>query len=138
VGELPPSRTLLLLGQCCKVAVHELDCDCGFADRGCNSLDRPMTGVTGYEDPRLARLEWVGIALERPPAISVTTCQDVGAGDHESVLVATELSFDPLGHGNAADHDEQCICGQLNLLTRRLIGDHESFEPPVANRARDP
>jgi hypothetical protein len=57
VGELPPSRTLLLLRQCCKVAVHELDCDCGFADRGCNSLDRPMTGVTGYENPRLARLE---------------------------------------------------------------------------------
>jgi len=64
----------LLLGQCCKVAVHKLDCDCGFADRGCNSLDRSMTGVTGYEDPRLARLEWVRIALERPPAISVTTC----------------------------------------------------------------
>jgi hypothetical protein len=41
-----------------------------------------MTGVTGYEDPRLARLEWVGIALERPPAISVTTCQDVGAVGH--------------------------------------------------------
>jgi hypothetical protein len=90
VGELPPSRTLLLLGQCCKVAVHELDCDCGFADRGCNSLDRPMTGVAGYEDPRLARLEWVGIALERPPAISVTTCQDVGAGTlyRESLVLA--------------------------------------------------
>ena len=110
--------------------MHELDCDCGFADRGCHSLDRSMTGVTGYEDPGLARLEWVGITLKRPPAISVTTGQDVGAGDHESVLVATEPSFDPLGHGNAADHDEQRICGQLDLLTRRLVGDHESFQSP--------
>src|ERR1700722_10034336 len=133
-----PHEGLLLLGQGGEVLVHELDCDCGFADRGCHSLDRSMTGVTGYEDPGLARLEWVGITLKRPPAISVTTGQDVGAGDHESVLVATEPSFDSLGHGNAADHDEQRICGQLDLLTRRLVGDHESFESSVASCAGDP
>ena len=42
---------LLLLGPCRKVAMHELDRDRGFADRGRDSLDRPITGVTGYEDP---------------------------------------------------------------------------------------
>jgi hypothetical protein len=110
--------------------VNELHGDCGLPDRGRHSFDRAAPSVADNEHSGLTAFEQVRLAIERPPPALHVALQDIGAGDHESVLITSEPSLHPLRDWDPSDHDEEGICAHRTLPAGRFVGNHELLQPP--------
>src|SRR5919107_664538 len=98
-----------------QVPVDELDGHGALPHRRGDPLDRAGPGVAGREHPGDARLQVVGVALERPAPRPPALDQQVGAGDHEPPGVALDDPVEPVGAGGRADEHEQEAGGDLLL-----------------------
>jgi hypothetical protein len=75
-------------------------CDGSFADRTGNSFGRGVANVAGGEHAGAARLEWIGLTLQRPVGTG-----HIAAGQHEAVIVEAEGGGQPVGVGFGAGLD---------------------------------
>src|SRR3954453_5164548 len=76
-----PGRTAGLRAGVAQVLVHERDRHAALADRGRDALHGREPDVAAGEDAGHARLQEVGVALQRPPSRR----GDVRAGEDEAV-----------------------------------------------------
>ena len=83
--------------------MHEGDRHAALAHGGRDTLHRAQPDVAAREDPRGARLEQVGVAVELP----ATGGGDRGAREHVAVAIECDLGRQPGGLGVRADEDEQ-------------------------------
>jgi hypothetical protein len=82
-------------------------CEQALAHRRRDALDGLLAHVAGHEDAGHARLQPVGVALQRPAPGALAVPHQVGAGEDEAVVVALDDAGAPIGVGHGADEDEQ-------------------------------
>src|SRR3954469_22475036 len=114
--------------------MHEPDRHRALADSRSNPLDRARVDVADGEDPGAARLEEEGPV--RSEAVEAPLL-DVAAGEHEAVLVHPDEAAQPVRVRRCADEDEERLRGNLRLLARAWVFEHESLEPVLALEAGD-
>src|SRR4051812_47981564 len=105
-------------------------------DRRRHALDRSVADVAREEDPRLARFEWIRVALEWPRPLTLAV-ERLVPGEQEAVLVPAQPAPRTRRGGLAADQDEQRVRAQLLLLAGRTVVDDDLLEPPVPAHADD-
>ena len=83
--------------------------------------------------PGHARLQQVGVAVERPAAGRA----HVGAGEHVAAAVERDLGRQPAGLGVRADEDEQPAGVEAGRLAGRAVADLDRLERALAVHGRD-
>src|SRR5882724_13016875 len=123
-----------------EVLVNELDSRRPFANAGGDTLHGSAPHVAGREYARHARLEPVGLPLERPVARAsrcpvprfVVEPGEVGPGHDIAAAVPFHDAVEPFRVRFGADENEERGRGQRVFLPGRRVADGDRFEPRVA------
>ena len=87
--------------------MDELDGDGALPDGGGAPFYRAVSHVPGDEDTRDAGLQEKGITVQSPAFGAFPVSRQVGAGDYEAPLVATNDAVQPVGVGGGNYEDEE-------------------------------
>src|SRR3712207_4500538 len=92
-----------------QVLVDELDGDRAFPDGGGAPFYRAVSHVPGDEDAGDAGLQEKGITVQSPAFGTFPVSRQVGAGEYEAPLVATNDAGQPVGVGGGTYEDEERV-----------------------------
>ena len=86
--------------------MDELNGHGSLADAGGDALDRAVPHISGGEDTGDAGLQEVRLAVKRPTLWRLSLAQQVGAAEHEALLVALHHVLQPTRMRLRANEDE--------------------------------